>query len=408
LAFASWLIEIKASESARVTIEREPCCVAADAQAGPRTATLNSAGSLTVQVFKGGSGEHEPLQFRRFSMNTDEELETTIRDLTRPGKGILAADESAPTIAKRLQAVGLESTEENRRAYRSLLLTTPGVGEYLSGVILYEETLDQKADDGTPLPAAAQRQGIVPGVKVDKGTVLLPGAPDDKITQGLDGLADRLQAYKAQGARFAKWRAVYAVGERNPTTLAVEANAEVLARYAAICQAQGVVPIVEPEVLLDGDHGMQRCSDVTEAVQHAVFHALHRHRVILEWMLLKPSMVLPGKNAADKAAPDAVARETLKVLRRSVPAAVPSINFLSGGQTPEQATANLNAMNALPEPAPWSLSFSYARALQQPVLEAWRGKDANVEAAQRALLRRARLAAAACKGEYRPEMERAP
>jgi len=340
-------------------------------------------------------------------MSIEEELEATIRELTRAGKGILAADESTPTIAKRFQAVGVESTEENRRAYRALLLTAQGVGEYLSGAILYEETLGQKETDGTPLPRAAQRQGIVPGVKVDKGTVALAGAGGDKVTQGLDGLADRLQTYKAQGARFAKWRAVYAIAERNPTTLAIETNAEVLARYAAVCQAQGVVPIVEPEVLLDGDHSMQRCAQVTEAVLHAVFHALHRHQVMLEGMLLKPSMVLPGKTAAGKALPDEIARETIKVLRRTVPAAVPSINFLSGGQTPEQATANLNAMNRPPSHAPWGLSFSYARALQQPVLETWRGKRDNVEAAQRALLLRARLTASACKGEYRPEMERA-
>ena len=339
-------------------------------------------------------------------MSTEEELKSTIRDLTQPGKGILAADESTPTIAKRLHVVGVESTEETRRAYRSLLLSVPGAGEYLSGVILYEETLGQKADDGTPLPQAAQRQGIVPGIKVDKGTVALPGATGDKITQGLDGLAERLQSYKAQGARFAKWRAVYAVSDGNPTTLAIEANAEVLARYAAVCQATGIVPIVEPEVLLDGDHAIQHCAQVTEAVLHAVFHALHRHRVVLEGMLLKPSMVLPGKNAERKAMPDEAARETIKVLRRAVPAAVPSINFLSGGQTPEQATANLNAMNALPEHGPWILSFSYARALQAPVLAAWRGRHENVEAAQRALLLRARLASAACKGQYRPEMER--
>ena len=338
-------------------------------------------------------------------MNIEEELEATIRELTRAGKGILAADESTPTIAKRFQAVGVESTEENRRAYRALLLTTPGVGEYLSGVILFEETLGQKADDRMPLPQAAQRQGIVPGVKVDKGTAALPGASGDKITQGLDGLADRLQAYKLQGARFAKWRAVYAIAERNPTPLGIDTNAEVLARYAAVCQGQGVVPIVEPEVLLDGEHDIHRCSQVTEAVLHAVFHALYRHRVMLEWMLLKPSMVLPGKDAGSKPAVDEVARETIRVLRRTVPAAVPSINFLSGGQTPAQATANLNAINARANRAPWSLSFSYARALQQPVLETWRGKRENTEAAQQALLLRARLASAACKGEYRPEME---
>lgn len=340
-------------------------------------------------------------------MNIDQELQATIRALVQKGKGILAADESLPTIAKRFKAVDVEATEENRRAYRSLLLTAPGVGEYLSGVILFEETLGQKADDGTPLPKAAERQGIVPGVKVDKGTVALANAPGDLITQGLDGLAERLKTYKTQGARFAKWREVYPITDRNPTTSGIAANAEVLARYAAVCQEQGIVPIVEPEVLLDGDHSLQRCAEVTEAVLHAVFHALHRHNVILECMLLKPSMVLPGKESAPKAGPDEVARETLKVLRRTVPAAVPSINFLSGGQTAEQATANLNAMNVLLPEAPWELSFSYARALQQPVLDTWRGKRDKVEAAQSAFRLRAQLNAAARKGQYKPDMERA-
>jgi len=338
-------------------------------------------------------------------MTMDQELQATIGALVQQGKGILAADESLPTIAKRFQAIGLESSEENRRAFRSLMLTAPGLGEYLSGVILFEETLGQKAGDGTPLPLAAARQGIVPGIKVDKGTVALANAPGDLVTQGLDGLAERLRGYKAQGARFAKWREVYPITERNPTALGIAVNAQVLARYAAICQEQGFVPIVEPEVLLDGDHTMERCSEVTEAVLQAVFQALLEHKVALEWMLLKPSMVLPGKDYPRKAGPEEIARETIKVLRRSVPAAVPSINFLSGGQTPQQATANLNAMNALFPRAPWELSFSYARALQQPVLDAWRGKSENVEAAQRALSLRGKLNAAARKGQYRPEME---
>jgi fructose-bisphosphate aldolase class I len=340
-------------------------------------------------------------------MNTAEELQSTIRDLVQPGKGILAADESLPTIRKRFQAVGMEPTDENRRAYRALLLTAPGLGEYLSGVILFEETLAQAADDGTPLPMAAQRQGIVPGVKVDKGTIPLAGAPGDLVTQGLDGLAERLKTYKAQGARFAKWREVYPITDRNPTALGITANAEMLARYAAVCQEQGMVPIVEPEVLLDGGHSLQRCAEVTEAVLRAVFHALDRHKVVLEWMLLKPSMVVPGKDSGYKAGPEEVARESIKVLLRTVPAAVPSLNFLSGGQSAEQATANLNAMNALFPRAPWQLSFSYARALQQPVLDAWRGKRENVEAAQAAFRLRAKLNSVARKGEYRPDMERA-
>ncbi|MDA8363584.1 MAG: fructose-bisphosphate aldolase class I [Gammaproteobacteria bacterium] len=338
-------------------------------------------------------------------MGTQDELQATVADLVQKGRGILAADESQPTIAKRFKAIAVESTEENRRAYRSLLLTTPGIGGFLSGVILFEETLLQKADDGTPLPLVAQRQGIVPGIKVDKGTVPLPGAPGDLVTQGLDGLAERLATYKTQGARFAKWREVYAITDQNPTSLGIEANAEMLARYAAVCQAQGIVPIVEPEVLLDGDHSMQRCAEVAEAVLHAVFHALHRHHVTLECMLLKPSMVLPGKDHARKAHPDEVARETIKVLRRTVPAAVPSINFLSGGQTATQATANLNAMNVLFPQSPWELSFSYARALQQPVLDAWRGRQENVVTAQKVFHLRTALAAAARQGQYRPEME---
>jgi len=239
-------------------------------------------------------------------MSTQTELQETITTMVQKGKGILAADESLPTITKRFKAVGVECTEENRRAYRGLLLTTPGIGEFLSGVILFEETLGQKADDGTPLPEAAKRAGIVPGIKVDKGKIPLANAPGDEITQGLDGLAERLKAYKVQGARFAKWREVYPITERNPTPLGIGANAEMLARYAAVCQEQGIVPIVEPEVLLDGDHSLQRCAEVIEAVHHAVFHALHRHGVLLEYMLLKPSMVLPGKAHSRKAGPDEV------------------------------------------------------------------------------------------------------
>ncbi len=338
-------------------------------------------------------------------MSNESELQTTIETLVQPGKGILAADESMATIAKRFKAIAVEPSEENRRAYRSLLLTTPGIGEFISGVILFEETLGQKTDEGIALPEVARRAGIVPGIKVDKGKIPLAGAPGDEITQGLDGLAERLQGYKQQGARFAKWREVYTISERNPTQLGIAANAEMLARYAAVCQAQGFVPIVEPEVLLDGAHSMQRCAEVVEVVQHAVFHALHRHGVKLEYLLLKPSMVLPGKESNELADPEAVARATMKILRRTVPAAVPSINFLSGGQTAQQATANLNAMNALFAHAPWELSFSYARALQQPVMEAWRGKAENIAAAQQVFLQRARLNGAARRGHYSAAME---
>ncbi len=335
------------------------------------------------------------------------ELSSTIQSIITPGKGILAADESVPTITKRFQALGIESTEETRRAYRSLLFTTKGAEEYLSGVILFEETLNQKADDGTPLAEVLSRRGIMPGIKVDKGTTPLPGADGDLITQGLDGLADRLKGYKTKGARFTKWREVYAITDHNPTPLGIAANAEVLARYAAICQQEGFVPIVEPEVLIDGDHTIERCYDVSEAVLHAVFDALHRHGVLLEGMVLKPSMVIPGKEHATKASPQQVAEATLRVLKRCVPAAVPTINFLSGGQKPEEATANLNAMNAMYPNAPWVLSFSYARALQDPAMKTWAGKRENVAAAQQAFSRRVKMNSLARGGKWTPEMERA-
>ncbi len=338
-------------------------------------------------------------------MNAEEELQRTIAALVRPDRGILAADESLPTIGKRFAAVGVDNTEENRRAYRALMFTTEGIGEYLNGVILFEETLDQTADDGTPLPVVLARQGVVPGVKVDKGKGPLPGAPGDQVTYGLDGLAERLAQYREKGARFAKWREVYPVSERNPTPLGIEANAEMLARYAAVCQAEGFVPIVEPEVLIDGDHSLERCAEVSEAVLHAVFHALHRHRVVLEYLILKPSMIVPGRDHPRKATPEEVAEATVRVLRRTVPAAVPSVNFLSGGQGPEEATANLNAMNAGFPGQPWALSFSFARAIQEPVMVAWAGRARNVEAARRAFRHRLRMNAAARRGEYRPGLE---
>jgi len=338
-------------------------------------------------------------------MDTTVEIEATISDMVQAGKGILAADESAPTIAKRFAAIGAESTEQNRRSYRSMLFTTPGLGEFISAVILFEETLTQQSDDGTPLPEVLAQQGIVPGIKVDKGLQALANAPGDKITQGLDGLADRLQVYKTQGARFAKWREVYPISARNPTPLGLEANAEMLARYAAICQVAGFVPIVEPEVLIDGDHTIARSAAVIETVLHAVFHALHRHKVVLECIVLKPSMVTPGKDLPSRASPEQVAEATITVFRRAVPAAVPSINFLSGGQTPVEATANLNAMNALFPNAPWELSFSYGRALQEPALQAWQGKAENTAATQQALYQRALLNGAARTGEYTPIME---
>jgi len=338
-------------------------------------------------------------------MSTQTELQTTVEELVQKGKGILAADESNPTIAKRFKPVATEPTEENRRTWRNLLLSTAGLGDYISGVILFEETLTQKSDEGVPLPQMAQKRGIVPGIKVDKGTIPLVNAPGDLITQGLDGLVDRLKVYKEQGARFAKWREVYPIGQHNPKLLGVEANADVLARYAAICQSVGIVPIVEPEVLIDGDHSIDRCFEVIERVQQAVYNALNRYGVILEYTLLKPSMVTPGKEHTAKVAPAEVAEKTLKVLRRTVPAAVPSINFLSGGQTDEEATANLNAMNRMYPGQPWEVSFSYGRALQQAALHSWKGQRENIEAAQAALLKRARLNGAARFGKYNVEME---
>jgi fructose-bisphosphate aldolase class I len=340
-------------------------------------------------------------------MSNEAELRATIAKMIGPGKGVLAADESTATITKRFKALNIESTEETRRAYRTLLFTTRGAEEFLSGVILFEETLDQTADDGTPLPEVLVRHGVMPGIKVDKGTVPLTGAPGDLITQGLDGLGERLKTYKAKGARFAKWREVYGITDVNPTPLGIAANAEVLARYAAICQEAGIVPIVEPEVLIDGDHTIERCYNVSEAVLHAVFDALSRHRVLLEGMVLKPSMVLPGKDHPPKASPEEVADSTLRVLHRCVPAAVPSINFLSGGQSPEEATANLNAMNVMYPKAPWVLSFSYARALQDPAMKVWGGRKENVAAAQAAFYQRVKMNSLARAGKWTQAMERA-
>jgi len=336
-------------------------------------------------------------------MSIQEELASTIADMVQPGKGILAADESHPTIAKRFKAIEVESTEENRREYRSLILSTPGLGDFISGVILFEETLGQKSLDNIPIPELLKKQGIVPGIKVDKGKKALANAPGDEITFGLDGLAERLEGYKSQGARFAKWRDVFHISDTLPSRQAIIANAEVLARYAAVCQSMGIVPIVEPEVLIDGRHSITRCAEVSEAVLRAVFQALYLHRVQLEHMILKPSMITPGKESP-KASPEQVAEATIEVFRRAVPAAVPGINFLSGGQTPEEATQNLNAINCTGY-QPWELSFSYGRALQEPALKAWAGQLENGPAAQAALLKRARLNGAARAGKYSVDME---
>lgn len=336
-------------------------------------------------------------------MSIQGELASTIQNLIRPGQGILAADESHPTIAKRFTAVGVESNEEKRREYRSLIFSAPGLGELISGVILFEETLTQKSLDDVAMPKLLESQGIVPGIKVDKGKKPLINAPGDEITFGLDGLDDRLEIYKNEGARFAKWRDVFHISDTLPSRQAVEANAEMLARYAAICQSMGIVPIVEPEVLIDGDHSIGRCADVSETVLREVFNALARHKVQLEHIILKPSMVTPGKECP-KATPEQVAEATIRVFRQVVPAAVPGINFLSGGQTPEEATLNLNAINSLGV-QPWELSFSYGRALQEPAQHAWAGHLEHGAAAQEAILKRARLNSAARSGNYSSDME---
>lgn len=331
------------------------------------------------------------------------ELQSTINDLVIPGKGILAADESTGTIGKRFNTIQVESTEDSRLAYRHLLFSTHDLSNYISGVILYEETLGQSYN-GQTLPALLASNKIVPGIKVDKGLVGLPNSRNEKTTQGWDGLSDRLKQYKEQGARFAKWRAVYSLNEDCPSHVAIKANADGLARYAAICQDNGIVPIVEPELLMDGNHTIEHCSKMTEWALHEVFNALFKYNVRFEYMILKPSMVIAGKECSRPSTPEEVARETIKVLKRTVPAAVPSINFLSGGQTPQEATANLNAMNKL-GPLPWYLSFSYGRALQEPALHSWLGKEDNTETAQEALLSRAKLNSAATSGQYSESME---
>ena len=337
---------------------------------------------------------------------TADELAATATALVAPGKGILAADESSGTIAKRFDSIQVESTEERRRAYRELLFTTAGAAEYISGVILYEETLGQRAADGTPLPETLSRQGIIPGIKVDSGTTALAGFEGEKVTEGLDGLDGRLAGYRDQGARFTKWRAVIAIGEQLPTPGCIRANAEALARFAASSQQAGLVPIVEPEVLMDGDHTIERCDRATRDTLAEVFAALRRHRVRFDGMLLKPNMVLSGSDCPTQAGVEQVAEATVACLRDNVPASVPGIVFLSGGQTDEAATAHLNAMNRLPG-APWQLSFSYGRALQAPALKAWKGEAANRPAAQRAFLHRARLNGAARSGGWTEAMETA-
>jgi fructose-bisphosphate aldolase class I len=337
---------------------------------------------------------------------TVTQLETTARALVSSGKGILAADESHPTLGRRFSALGIENTEESRRVYRQMMFTTPGVAEFISGVILFDETIRQQADDGTPLGDLLTKRGMVPGIKVDKGTKALAGAAGELITEGLDGLRERLVEYRDLGARFAKWRAVITIGSGIPTPYCIDTNAHALARYAALCQEAGLVPIVEPEVLMDGDHTIERCVEVTEATLHTVFAALRAQRVSLEGMLLKPNMVVSGKSCPRQAGVQEVAEATVRSLRRAVPAAVPGIVFLSGGQSDELATAHLNAMNAMAEAHPWQLSFSYGRALQAAAQKAWKGDAARIAAGQNAFHHRARLNGLARSGRYAPEMEK--
>jgi fructose-bisphosphate aldolase class I len=335
-----------------------------------------------------------------------QELEQVARAMVAEGKGILAADESMGTIKRRFDSIKIEPNEENRRAYREMLFATKGIEEAISGVILFDETIRTKASDGTPFPQLLAKKGIIPGIKVDKGPVDIPNFPGEVVTEGLDGLRGRLKEYKELGAKFAKWRAVITIGDGIPTYTCLEANAHALARYAALCQEAGIVPIVEPEVLLDGNHTVERCQDVTEQTLKVTFTALFLHRVYLEGMILKPSMVVSGKDNARQAGVEEVAERTICCLKRTVPSAVPGIAFLSGGQSAVSATEHLNAMNQM-GPAPWQVSFSYARALQDPALKAWKGDAANVAAAQKIFYHRAKMNSAARSGKYKKEMEAA-
>jgi fructose-bisphosphate aldolase, class I len=333
-------------------------------------------------------------------------LSKTAAAMVARGKGILAADESSGTCEKRFKSVNVECTEENRRSYRNLLFSTPGVEQFLSGVILFDETARQKSNEGTPIPEYLAKKGIVPGIKVDKGTVQLPlAAPGELVTDGLDGLSKRLEEYFKMGCRFAKWRAVITIGEGMPTRACILANAQVLARYAAACQAASIVPMIEPEVLLDGSHSVERSEEVHEATLRATYAALADYHVSVEHLILKTSMVVSGKDNARQAGVDEVAERTVRVLKRTVPATQPGIVFLSGGQSDEAATAHLNAMAAMPN-LPWPLTFSYSRALQNPALKTWRGQSANVAAAQKAFHHRAQMNALAAQGKWKSELEK--
>ena len=334
-------------------------------------------------------------------------LKDTAKLLFADHKGLLAMDESTPTCNKRFASLGIPQTVEARRAYRELIVTTPGLGESIGGAILYDETIRQERNDGTPFVKILIEAGIIPGIKVDTGAKELAGHPGEKVTEGLDGLRDRLQEYFQMGARFAKWRAVIAIGRGLPSWGCIEANAHALARYAALCQEGGLVPVVEPEVIMDGEHTLEECCEVTDEVLRTVFVELFAQRVMLEGMVLKPNMVLPGMSCASEPTLDEVADATVNCFLRSVPAAVPAIAFLSGGQPAELASGRLNAMNVrFKSRLPWALAFSFARAIQQPALEIWKGQEANVSAAQQALVHRARCNQAARRGEYSQAMEK--
>ena len=332
-------------------------------------------------------------------------LRSTASALVAPGKGILAADESTPTLMKRLESLGISSTDESRRFYRSMLTTTPGASEQISGVILYDETIRQSTIEGTPFPEQLQRDGIICGIKVDTGAKELAASPGEKVTEGLDGLRDRLSEYRELGARFAKWRAVIAIGDGLPSSYCIGVNAHALARYAILCQEASIVPVVEPEVLMDGDHTIERCYEVTAKTLHALFDELFEQQAMLDGMLLKANMVLPGKDCPQQMSVEEVAEQTVRCLRDVVPAAVPGIVFLSGGQSSKHATAHLNAMNNM-GPHPWELSFSFARALQQPALDAWKGEESNFGAGQEAFHHRVKLTSLARAGKYTADMER--
>lgn len=336
-----------------------------------------------------------------------QELRKTAQAMVAHGKGILAMDESNGTCNKRFAKLNIPQTEDRRRAYRELLLTVPNLSDSISGTILYDETIRQSTADGVPFPRFMRQAGLIVGIKVDTGAKDLAGRPGEKVTEGLDGLRDRIADYHRMGARFAKWRSVITIGDGIPTSACIEANAHALARYAALCQEGGLVPIVEPEVLISGHHTLQRCYDVTEATLHQVFNQLHTQDVAFDQMILKPSMVIPGQDCPSQASIEDVAEATVRCLLRNVPAPVAGVAFLSGGQSPQLASAHLNAMNAtFGDRTPWPITFSYARAIQQPALDAWKGDDRNVAEAQTLLFQRAKLNSAASQGQYSPQLER--